>query len=171
MCGRESDVQPYDTEHAVASAKIRAGSVVSRTEQVLEGPLWEMQWPFLSPLDVLSMRTSAEKCNHAGQHGPCGELFFLIKKGLDDAGCQHTVLFCMIQCGSWNRLGCWLHPRLWFCRISAGTLPSAARWHTRTRLCWQRKKNGKPRPIQDGRGPALGLRQAARESASGHPPL
>ena len=35
-----------------------------------------------------------------------------------------------------------------FCRISAGTLPPAARWLTRTRLCWQRKKNGKPRPIK-----------------------
>ena len=37
-----------------------------------------------------------------------------------------------------------------FCRISAGTLPPAARWLTRTRLCWQRKKNGKPRPIKMG---------------------
>ena len=27
-----------------------------------------------------------------------------------------------------------------FCRISAGSLPPAARWLTRTRLCWQRKK-------------------------------
>ena len=36
-----------------------------------------------------------------------------------------------------------------FCRISAGTLPPAARWLTRTRL-WQRKKNGKPRPIKMG---------------------
>ena len=31
-----------------------------------------------------------------------------------------------------------------FCRISAGSLPPAAWWPTRTRLCWQRKKNGKP---------------------------
>ena len=37
-----------------------------------------------------------------------------------------------------------------FCRISAGTLSPAARWLTRTRLCWQRKKNGKPRPIKMG---------------------
>ena len=37
-----------------------------------------------------------------------------------------------------------------FCRISAGTLPPAARWLTRTRLCWQRKKNGKPRAIKMG---------------------
>ena len=37
-----------------------------------------------------------------------------------------------------------------FCQISAGTLPLAARWLTRTRLCWQRKKNGKPRPIKMG---------------------
>ena len=37
-----------------------------------------------------------------------------------------------------------------FCRISAGSLPPAARWLTRTRLCWQRKKNGKPRPIKMG---------------------
>ena len=37
-----------------------------------------------------------------------------------------------------------------FCRISAGALPPAARWLTRTRLCWQRKKNGKPRPIKMG---------------------
>ena len=37
-----------------------------------------------------------------------------------------------------------------FCRISAGTLPPAVRWLTRTRLCWQRKKNGKPRPIKMG---------------------
>ena len=34
--------------------------------------------------------------------------------------------------------------------ISGGTLPPAARWLTRTRLCWQRKKNGKPRPIKMG---------------------
>ena len=33
-----------------------------------------------------------------------------------------------------------------FCWISAGTLPPAARW----RLCWQRKKSGKPRPIKMG---------------------
>ena len=39
---------------------------------------------------------------------------------------------------------------LLFCRISAGALPLAARWLTRTRLCWQRKKNGKPRPIKMG---------------------
>ena len=37
-----------------------------------------------------------------------------------------------------------------FSRISAGSLPPAARWLTRTRLCWQRKKNGKPRPIKMG---------------------
>ena len=37
-----------------------------------------------------------------------------------------------------------------FCRISAGSLPPSARWLTRTRLCWQRKKNGKPRPIKMG---------------------
>ena len=37
-----------------------------------------------------------------------------------------------------------------FCRISAGSLPPAARWLTRTRLCWQRKKNGKLRPIKMG---------------------
>ena len=37
-----------------------------------------------------------------------------------------------------------------FSRISAGSLPPAARWLTRTRLCWQRKKNGKPRPIKTG---------------------
>ena len=37
-----------------------------------------------------------------------------------------------------------------FCRIFAGALPSAARWLTRTRLCWQRKKNGKPKPIKMG---------------------
>ena len=37
-----------------------------------------------------------------------------------------------------------------FCKISAGALPPAARWLTRTRLCWQRKKNGKPRPIKMG---------------------
>ena len=37
-----------------------------------------------------------------------------------------------------------------FCGISAGSLPPAARWLTRTRLCWQRKKNGKPRPIKMG---------------------
>ena len=35
-----------------------------------------------------------------------------------------------------------------FCRISAAALPSAARWLTRTRLCWQRKKDGKPRPMK-----------------------
>ena len=33
---------------------------------------------------------------------------------------------------------------------SAGSLPLAARWLTRARLCWQRKKNGKPRPIKMG---------------------
>ena len=37
-----------------------------------------------------------------------------------------------------------------FCRISSRTLPPAARWLTLTRLCWQRKKNGKPRPIKMG---------------------
>ena len=36
------------------------------------------------------------------------------------------------------------------CRISAGSLPPAARWLTRTRLCWQRKKNGKPWPFKMG---------------------
>ena len=33
-----------------------------------------------------------------------------------------------------------------FCRISAGSLSPAARWLTRARLCWQRKKNGKQLP-------------------------
>ena len=37
-----------------------------------------------------------------------------------------------------------------FCQISAGTLPPAARWLTRMLLCWQRKTNGKPRPIKVG---------------------
>eukprot|EP00973_Karenia_brevis_P057015 7931794-Karenia_brevis.AAC.1 len=32
--------------------------------------------------------------------------------------------------------------------MGSGVLPSEARWLTRTRLCWQRKKNGQPRPIQ-----------------------
>ena len=32
--------------------------------------------------------------------------------------------------------------------MADGNLPDEARWLTRTRLCWQRKKNNKPRPIQ-----------------------
>ena len=32
--------------------------------------------------------------------------------------------------------------------MADGALPDEARWMTRTRLCWQRKKNNKPRPIQ-----------------------
>ena len=53
------------------------------------------------------------------------------------------------------------------CQISAGTLPSAARWLTRTRLCWQRKKIGKPSPTEM----AELLRQTACESAPCHPPI
>ena len=34
--------------------------------------------------------------------------------------------------------------------IDNGALPADARWITRTRLCWQRKKSGKPRPIKMG---------------------
>ena len=37
-----------------------------------------------------------------------------------------------------------------FCRISSGTLRPAARWLSRTRLIWQRKESGKPRPIKMG---------------------
>eukprot|EP00973_Karenia_brevis_P078448 10891870-Karenia_brevis.AAC.1 len=32
--------------------------------------------------------------------------------------------------------------------MGSGMLPGEARWLTRTRLCWQKKKNGQPRPIQ-----------------------
>ena len=32
--------------------------------------------------------------------------------------------------------------------MASGTLPDEGRWLTRTRLCWQKKKNKKPRPIQ-----------------------
>ena len=56
-----------------------------------------------------------------------------------------------------------------FCQISAGTLSPAARWLTRTRLCWQRKKSGETH--QDGRAPAVGQCQTARQSAPGHPSL
>ena len=34
--------------------------------------------------------------------------------------------------------------------IDSGSLPDACRFITRTRLMWQRKKNGKPRPIKMG---------------------
>ena len=37
-----------------------------------------------------------------------------------------------------------------FASIGTGGLPDEARWLTGTRLCWQRKKKGKPRPIQMG---------------------
>ena len=30
------------------------------------------------------------------------------------------------------------------------SLPANMRWHTRARLCWQRKRSGKPRPIKIG---------------------
>ena len=63
----------YDTEHAVASAKkLELISVVSGME--LEGPFWEMMWPFQS--------TSPLLWNHAKKYGPYGELFlfFLMKK-------------------------------------------------------------------------------------------
>ena len=36
-------------------------SVLFKMKQVLEGPLWEMLGPFLSPPEVLSMHTSAKK--------------------------------------------------------------------------------------------------------------
>ena len=58
-----------------------------------------------------------------------------------------------------------------FCRISAGALPPAARWLTRTRLCWQRKKNGKTVvPSRSGEFPSLCLRQALGELVPGAPP-
>ena len=41
---------------------------------------------------------------------------------------------------------------------------------TRTRLCWQRKKKRQAISIKMGRASALGLRHAACEPASGHPP-
>ena len=34
--------------------------------------------------------------------------------------------------------------------IRTSALPNSMRWLTRTRLCWQRKRNGKPRPIKMG---------------------
>ena len=37
-----------------------------------------------------------------------------------------------------------------YAAIDAGALPDDARWLTGTRLCWQRKKTGKPRPIKMG---------------------
>ena len=37
-----------------------------------------------------------------------------------------------------------------FAAVDAQALPDEARWMTRTRLCWQRKKNGNPRPIKMG---------------------
>ena len=40
----------YDTEYAVASAKLELISVVSGMEHVMGGPLWEMLLPFLSHL-------------------------------------------------------------------------------------------------------------------------
>ena len=55
-----------------------------------------------------------------------------------------------------------------FCWISADTLPLAARWLTRTGLCWLAAYERQAETHQDG-APALGLRQAACGSASGHP--
>ena len=37
-----------------------------------------------------------------------------------------------------------------YAAADSGVLPTEARWLTRTRLCWQRKKTGKPRPVKMG---------------------
>ena len=37
-----------------------------------------------------------------------------------------------------------------YAAVDSGALPTEARWLTRTRLCWQRKKTGKPRPAKMG---------------------
>ena len=58
-----------------------------------------------------------------------------------------------------------------FYRISAGTLSPTARWLTRTRLCWQRKKNGTPRPIKMGELLRSAYAKRLVYPASGHPPL
>ena len=71
--------------YSVASAKLELISVVSGMEQVMEGPLWDKMLPFLSPLDVSSLRTSTKEWNRAGEYGPLGELFSLRKKSNDPA--------------------------------------------------------------------------------------
>ena len=38
-------------------------------------------WPFLDPWDVVGLRTTARIWKIPEKYGPCGELFFLIKKG------------------------------------------------------------------------------------------
>ena len=56
-----------------------------------------------------------------------------------------------------------------FARSPLAPCPLLLRWLTRTRLCWQRKKNGQAASHQDGRVPSLCLRQASGESVSGAP--
>ena len=63
--------------------------------------------------------------------------------------------------------------RVFLC-ISGGELPPTARWLTRTRLCWQCKKNGTPQIRQNRRILAVGVRQGpgqpcARTSPACHP--
>ena len=45
-------------------------------KQLLEGPLWEVPWPFLGPHDVMSVRSAAKDGHVTGKYGPCGVLFF-----------------------------------------------------------------------------------------------
>ena len=54
-------------------------------QKVWEGLCWGGMWPFLDPLDVVGLRTTASIWNVPKKHGPPGELFFfffLVKKEL-----------------------------------------------------------------------------------------
>ena len=51
-----------------------------KMEQVLEGPLWEAQWPYMCVPEILQARVAAQNSNNAGKHGPYCELFFCLMK-------------------------------------------------------------------------------------------
>ena len=65
---------------------------------------------------------------------------------------QPSLLLVQLAFDRSTSLNCLVHAALAapLCRLSAGSLPPAATWLTRTRLCWQHNKNGKPGTIKMG---------------------
>ena len=81
-------------------------------KKVLEGPLWEVPWPFLDSHDVLSLRSTANKWSVASKYGPYSEVFFpdaerttssiwelreyAIRTAWFHAGCGTRIVFSVI---------------------------------------------------------------------------
>ena len=153
-------------------------------------PLWQCCFPIFLPLrgaacsiQILYVQISREQPQQRkpdrAEIGQFGRVNFVFKGGallvpclFLDGRCYSTPIrlvgggvFSLTLCG-WCCL-----PLLLFVFFKAGTVPSATRWLTRARLCWQREEEWQTATRQDGRAPAprptpSSLRTSTRSSSA-----